>query len=196
MKRWQEILGITLCWLIQAGLVVRFWGRVPLWVMLPLVLLAFVLADLISALFHWFFDTWFEVDTPVLGPIIRPFREHHTDPLSILQHDLIGTAGPACWLGVFALVPAFWAAPWLAFLLSWVATFATQADTVHQWSHARGAPFGWARWLQRHGVLQSPEDHDRHHVPPHKQGWATLAGWWNPVLDRALPYLERVIRAF
>ncbi|KAF0241984.1 MAG: fatty acid [Planctomycetota bacterium] len=45
--------------------------------------LGYVLADFATGLAHWFCDTFFEEDTPVLGPLlIRSFREHHRDPLS------------------------------------------------------------------------------------------------------------------
>ena len=51
-------------------------------------LAGYVAADIGSGTLHWFFDTWLSAKTPVLGSMfVRPFREHHVDPLAITRHD-------------------------------------------------------------------------------------------------------------
>lgn len=54
-------------------------------------------ADLVSGLAHGFCDTFFEEETPVIGPIlIRPFREHHRDPLAMVRHGFLEMNGNTC----------------------------------------------------------------------------------------------------
>jgi ubiquitin-conjugating enzyme E2 variant len=196
MPRWLEILGLILCGLLQLALTVKFWGQLSFVWMIPLVILALVAADLVAALIHWFFDTWFTPETPIIGGIIAPFREHHIDQLAILKNDFVGTAGGPSWIGVFVLVPVIiWGGPVWAFFLGWLANFASQGDTVHRAIHLRERAPWPIKVLQRLHLVQTFQQHDGHHTPPHHNGWAILTGWWNPVLDVVLPRVERAIRS-
>src|SRR3954470_432101 len=43
-------------------------------------LVGILLSDFTSGFMHWAFDTWGQVDTPILGAVaIRTFRHHHVD---------------------------------------------------------------------------------------------------------------------
>eukprot|EP01095_Lingulamoeba_sp_RSL-Kostka_P018203 TRINITY_DN988_c1_g1_i1.p1 TRINITY_DN988_c1_g1~~TRINITY_DN988_c1_g1_i1.p1 ORF type:complete len:135 (-),score=22.14 TRINITY_DN988_c1_g1_i1:33-437(-) len=48
-----------------------------------------VMADFLSGVVHWFFDTYASVNTPVIGTIVRSFREHHLYPKAMCEHDFI-----------------------------------------------------------------------------------------------------------
>ena len=74
---------------VQVAVLVRTWGKLPLWELAALVLAGYVLADLFTGLLHWFFDTWGSPETPVLGQVIAPFRQHHQTPLDIVRHDFL-----------------------------------------------------------------------------------------------------------
>lgn len=80
-----------------------------LWFLLvPAMILAWIVSDFIGGVVHWAGDTWGSVDLPLLGPaLIRPFREHHVDPLAITRHDFIETNAACALAGTPILFDAF-----------------------------------------------------------------------------------------
>lgn len=157
-----------------------------------------VLADLLSGLFHYWADERADECMPFLGRnVIVPFREHHADPRAITRHDLSETNGDNALGALLVLGP----------LLAWVPAAPTPSqlalsalglglglgvlvtNQVHQWAHARHAPRA-VRWLQRRGLLLSPAHHARHHRA-HDRAYCITAGWCNVLLDRVLPRAPR-----
>jgi hypothetical protein len=63
-------------------------------------------ADLLTGVIHWACDTWGDEETPLLGPgLIYSFREHHRDPLAMLDHDWVEVNGHAARGGPAAGAP-------------------------------------------------------------------------------------------
>ena len=166
--------------------------------------LGYALADIISGVVHWFCDTFFHEDTPVIGrAFIHPFREHHSDPLAITRHDFFEVNGSNCLALIpLLLVVLFFGAPRAGepvpavFAQSLVlalalATFAT--NQVHKWAH-QPRPSRPVRLLQRTGLVLSPAHHEQHHSAPYRQAYCITAGWLDPVLDRARVF-ERIEHA-
>jgi ubiquitin-conjugating enzyme E2 variant len=163
---------------------------------LPIALGALILADFGSGVVHWAFDRWGDVDTPLIGPnLIRTFREHHTDPAAMTRHSFVesngGPAMAACGLLSLGLaIPGI-----VTSALFWLSAFVFFTNVIHGWAHKRApAP---ARWLQRHGLILSPQHHGGHHTWPHDHGYCITTGWCNPVLDYfgVWDKAERVITA-
>lgn len=148
--------------------------------------------DLTSGVVHWFCDTFFAEDTPVLGPLlIGPFREHHTDPLAMTRRDFLCTnrTNVAAITAVLALLlvarqgaaemPSLFAdAWWMAYALAVALT-----NEGHKLAHAPRVP-AVAAWLQRRGLIVSPAHHARHHDGAYGRAFCVTTGWCNPVLDR------------
>lgn len=168
--------------------------------------LGYLLADIVSGLVHWFCDTFFHDDTPLIGrAFIHPFREHHSDPLGITRHGFFEVNGNNC-LALLPLVTAvlllgeprqgeavpalFVQSTVLAFAL---VTFAT--NQFHKWAHQE-RPVPAVRWLQATGLILSPAHHGRHHSQPYRQAYCITAGWLDPVLDgtHILERIERLLR--
>lgn len=143
-----------------------------------------LLADLVSGLVHWGFDTWGTETTPVLGrSFIRPFREHHVDPLGITRHDWIETNGnnaigtlPVLLLGL-ALPPGPAAA-----VCGWLAFWVMATNQIHKWAHQPSVPAPVA-WLQRNGLVLGKAHHATHHAAPHDGAYCITLGLFNPLLD-------------
>jgi len=177
----------------------------PGWLLLPTGVAALLCADLLSGLVHWIGDRFFQESTPILGPmLIRPFREHHRDPLAITRHgffELCGNNALAVLAPVLLLlllgapprssVRAFAGNAFVVFLA--IAIFAT--NQFHKWAHAAETARP-VRWLQAARVILSPTVHAQHHRGDFSRGYCVTTGWLNPVLDalHVLPRCERALR--
>lgn len=171
------------------------------------ILFGYVIADFVTGTVHWFCDTFFSGESPIIGKIlIQPFRDHHTYPLRITQHKFVEQDTSS----FFLLLPV------LAYLVLNV-EFSIANKTVYFWSNAVvGLSTGlfltnvFHRWaheqkvprlvgiLQRSGLILQPVRHRRHHHRNHDHAFCVTSGWLNPVLDsvRFFPRLEALTRYF
>lgn len=152
---------------------------------------AWLMADLLSGLVHWWEDRYGDPSWPVLGPlVVEPNIRHHEDQKAFLAPSVWGrnwTAAAPAWTlaGILAACGMHWMAASLAAL--------GLANEVHAWAHQRcSRPI---RGLQLLGVLQSPEQHAEHHRRPFDRNYCTMTDWLNPVLSRVEFWaaIERVI---
>jgi ubiquitin-conjugating enzyme E2 variant len=190
---WAAMTAASALWLVLAARLVgtettsfRFW-----WLGVG-VALGYLAADFFSGLVHWFCDTFFEEDTPLIGRmLIEPFREHHRDPLAMTRHGLAEIAGNSC-LAIAPLLAAvaFLAPPATGAPLSLAAhsallTFAVGAvitNQFHKWAHLPAAPRMVAS-LQQAGLVLRPAHHAGHHRTQ-AEAYCVATGWMNPFLDR------------
>ena len=198
-----EAAGIVVCsalWLVLAG---RAWRSIDSTADIGLAVLslivAYAAADCMSGLAHWFCDTFFDEDTPVIGPaLIQPFREHHRDPLAMTRHGflelngnnclgLVAPLGATVWLG--PLAPTGVLATFLTSLLTFFFLAVAVTNRLHGWAHASDVPM-LVRWMQERGLILSPERHAAHHRAPYAQAYCVTHGWMNGPLDR-VRFFER-----
>jgi ubiquitin-conjugating enzyme E2 variant len=154
--------------------------------------LGFLTADVASGFVHWFSDTYLGEGTKVVGPmLIAPFREHHRDPLAIARHCWLERNGNNCLASLPILVVASfggwdlsqcWGALASGFFFASALTLCL-ANQIHAWAHAVDPP-RFVRWLQRNGLLLSPERHRTHHESFERRGFAIVCGWSNRWLDQ------------
>lgn len=157
-------------------------------------LLAWLFADLVTGIFHWWEDRLGNPDMPVLGKwLIVPNRLHHSEPALFLQGSLLDRNLAAL---VTASIIAAAAIALGGSPLFWIvaAIGGGLANEVHALTHRRPVPQLLAA-LQDMGVLQSPRQHAGHHMPPSDRCYCVLTDWLNPVLDRLKVWhrLERVL---
>ncbi len=176
------------------------------WWMIPLAFVLGVLcADFATGAVHWFCDRFFDETTPVLGQaLIRPFREHHVDPQGMVRHGLLELHGNSAIpviavLGAANLSESSPASPGGVALQLWLFSLCASSmatNQFHRWAHAPSVP-GPVRWLQRHGVILSPERHALHHGGRFDRSYCMTSGWMNPLLDRIdfFGRIERGLRA-
>lgn len=160
------------------------------WWVLPL---AMVLADFLSGVVHWWFDTRVRPGPGLLGRVAINFLDHHVHPG---RSAATGFAATSWRVAVFVTAPllvcAVAAPPGAgqAWLL-WLAVLSLVIAQTHKEAHKR-RPAALVRWLQRWHLCLPPEAHRRHHRN-HRLAYCVFTGWWNPLLDR-MGFWERLDR--
>jgi hypothetical protein len=179
-------------------------GELGLWAMLVFVpLAACVAADVVSGVVHCAADNIGSESTPVLGQaFIRPFREHHRDPLAITRHGFVDTNGNNCLVNLLVLVPTYVFAPvttsalglaWGMFMVFFTLAIAL-TNQVHKWAHMETPP-PFAVVMQRWNIILPKSVHQIHHTPPFDRYYCITNGWMNPVLER-LGVFDALVRTF
>jgi hypothetical protein len=166
---------------------------------------AWLLADFISGLVHWWEDralvgaSRFEF----INSVRADNERHHQTPGYFLRYtwwENINTTAPAAWL-LAAVLWLIGSPP----LLCLTCFFLGIGNLVHRWSHERteNRPVA-VTWLQRTGLLISPSHHSGHHFvrgkPVEREDssirFCVMSSWLNPILDRIgfFSALERLLR--
>ncbi|MBZ5713727.1 fatty acid desaturase family protein [Nannocystis pusilla] len=160
--------------------------------LLPLaLLLGYLTADFVSGFVHFLADNIGSTRTPFFGPVfIRPFREHHVDPLAITRHDFLEVNGANCLISLPVLIGTWYFVPIHGtaslFFAAYIGLFLFGiflTNQFHSWAHNPSPP-AWIRRLQRTGLILGPEHHARHHTPPFNTYYCITSGWLNPILAR------------
>lgn len=212
--RWLHVTS-TLVYLVYAGLLVSDYvtllnnagGNTALIATLAITpLIGYVLADFASGFVHFLGDTFGNEKTPIVGKaFIYAFREHHIDEKAITRHDFFYTNGNNCLVSLpvmlflhhvlFGLTITY---PWLgviysALLFLVISIFFT--NQIHKWAH-QDKPNAIAKWLQRQGIILTPERHKLHHTAPFTSDYCITTGWLNPMLRKTgfFPFAKAVLR--
>lgn len=152
----------------------------PLFHWVGFVFTAWIAADFITGLIHWWEDRYSNPKWPILGPLVaEPNELHHTQPAAFL-------AGSYLWRNSTALVPALIVAICCGIIGQWwwalTAFFCSQANEVHCWAHRGGTP-AIIRRVQETGLFQGPRHHAKHHTEPHDSHFCVMTNFLNPLLD-------------
>ncbi len=199
-----ELGGMMLATGLAGWLVWRLAHSAPSGWWAPLAIFCGILAaDFTSGLFHWGFDTWGGVDTPILGRLaIRTFREHHVDQKAITRHDFVETNGHNFTLTVVStstglyLMHVFGDGPHEHGLvstffgmacISW-SLFIAFTSQIHKYGHMDQPP-AIAAFLQRMRLILTKEHHQQHHSAPYDRAYCITVGWMNGPL-RAVRFFE------
>lgn len=186
---------------------VRLYEIKMFWWALVAVPIALIGGDLVTGLVHWFADTYFSEDTPIIGPsLVKPFRLHHVYPRDITTHNVVEVVGNSCILAVPVLgfcLYLLWLLPesgWLAFKTVYVALLAVATvltNQFHKWAHQE-KPSSLVRWMQRRRLVLEPAHHELHHTAPYNLHYCITNGWLNPLLNRIKFFrrLEALLRLF
>jgi hypothetical protein len=172
----------------------------PTFVLLAIVT-GFFVADFISGIFHWFFDTWFSPDTPLIGKaFVRTFREHHVDPTAITRHDFVETNGSNILAGGVLVAVGHWFAEaetaFAAVALLFAGLFMSITSQVHKWAHSERVP-RLVALLQRARLILTKATHAAHHKAPFDRAYCITSGALNATLHytRFFRFLEWLISA-
>src|SRR5688572_27214021 len=160
-----------------------------------------LVADFVSGFVHFLADNFFEADTPIIGAtFVRPFREHHADPLAITTHGFVHANGGNTLVTLplmtpMALLVPIEDSPFATTIAAVTFSFLVPiwlTNQIHKWAHMP-APPRVVRLLQRSGIILANEHHDWHHKSPFDTYYCITVGAWNPLLER-IKFFERLER--
>lgn len=175
-----------------------------LWTLfIPGFILGWIAADFACGFVHWLADTWGSADMPILGAaLIRPFREHHVDPLAMTKHDFVETNAAASLGGIpvyigCLFIPIGADKPFFSlcfFFLFSLTIFGLFTNQIHKWAHNKNAP-KIIQALQKRHLILNPMHHKIHHTPPFNKYYCITTGWLNPFLKAIhfFPTCEKLI---
>ncbi|WP_149496206.1 fatty acid desaturase CarF family protein [Roseiconus lacunae] len=157
------------------------------------ILAAWLLADFITGVFHWFEDRYLD-DTQSLEfarGLATDNQLHHERPTAMLLSTH--------WQNMRSAAIVAWPLAMLAWSMGapvwfWLGlAFAAFGNLVHRFAHEprRKLP-RWIRGLQEFGLFISREHHDSHHremgrlIPKSRAAiaYCPMTDWVNPLLDR------------
>ncbi len=179
----------ALVWLIATPRV-----QLPAWPwIVAALLLGIYLADLMSGILHWAFDTWFDADITFIRRMVLQVREHHIHPQRIFDITFYHDAGTLSWIALLLTAPAvlgslLGAVPRaVGFLLVETAVVFSPLLVFmlvfHKCGHRARNP-AVVRWLQATGLLLSPRHHMQHHGGNHDFNYCIVNGWGDNTLGR------------
>lgn len=155
------------------------------------ILLAILVADLLTGIFHWWEDRYGNPDWPILGKyIIQPNIKHHQDPMFFCKGNYWNRNSTT-------LIPSFLMAGLCYYLnfyfLTLVFFIASQSNEIHCWEHTKTNRF--IKLLQKCYILQNKKTHALHHKRPYDTNYCVMTMVVNPILNRIYfwYFLEKAI---
>lgn len=142
--------------------------------------LAILVADLLTGIFHWWEDRYGNPDWPIIGKyIIQPNIRHHKDPMSFCK----GNYWTRNWTTIIpSLLLSFIFYLMGYYFFSLVFVFASQSNEIHCWEHTKTNRL--IRLLQNYNILQNKKTHALHHKRPYDTNYCVMTMVVNPVLNQ------------
>jgi len=163
------------------------------------ILLTWLVTDFISGLFHWLEDSYGHPHLPIVGHYVtKPDLLHHYNPRRFVANSWFSSADLLMLVGLAGLLIAA-AIGRLSPMVVVSAALGVNANQVHKWCHRTRRENGWiVVTLQRLHLVQSPRQHNRHHLGRKDTCYCILTDFLNPLLDacrfwRALEFLVHAL---
>ncbi|XVF03904.1 hypothetical protein REPUB_Repub05bG0033600 [Reevesia pubescens] len=147
----------------------------------------YILADLLSGVYHWSVDNYGDASTPIFGSQIEAFQGHRKWPWIVTRHQFANNLYvPARGITLTVLpINTLCNDPVIQGFVSICAGCIMFSQQFHAWSHvtkSKLAPLVVA--LQDIGVLVSRSHHSGHHRPPYNSNYCIVSGVCNNFLDK------------
>jgi hypothetical protein len=149
------------------------------------VVVTWLVTDFISGFVHWLEDSYGHPHMPVIGRYItKPDLLHHYQPRRFVANSWFSSSDLLLILCSASLLAAL-ALGRLGPMVVLGAVLGVNANQIHKWCHRTPRENGAVIVaLQRLHLVQSPQQHRRHHLEKKDAAYCVLTGFLNPVLDR------------
>ena len=147
--------------------------------------LAILFADFIMGLYHWFKDSYFNPHTPIIGKsIIWNSRLHHVKPRYILQSSNLNIIWESALWTMYWMIFVFKIFGFNTFNITLFIAISLN-DVIHKYAHMQNNERPYlATLLQNCGLLQSYEDHHKHHTGSHITTYCAMTPYLNNILEK------------
>ncbi|XP_075672305.1 fatty acid desaturase 4, chloroplastic-like [Castanea sativa] len=150
-------------------------------------LVGYVLADLMTGVYHWGIDNYGSDSTPIFGSQIDAFQRHHKWPWIITRTEFANLSHVLARAVTFTVLPMVFASNDPIFhafvaVCSGCIMFSLQ---FHAWAHITKSQLPpLVNALQDMGLLVSRSKHANHHRPPYNNNYCMVSGVWNEFLGK------------
>lgn len=164
------------------------------WYVLALAVAAgLFVADFLTGLLHWAFDTWFDECVGPIRRVVVIVREHHIYPQNIFRYRFIDECGPVSLAALSSTAPVYLCVtldgtrPSLGGFAAVVGCLVISVCMVamlqtHKLGHRRTRSRA-LRLLQGAHLVMSARHHSRHHCGRRDIRYCLINGWADLVLD-------------
>lgn len=150
---------------------------------------AYAVADLASGVVHFLLDNYGSPAMPVIGQkFVKPFRDHHTDPMAMTQGDFIAVNADNVFVCLPVIIPAFFFLdtarhPYAGSFIVGLVAGVIMTNQLHKWAHLPAVPRLVAA-AQRRGLVLSKHHHSVHHSGSYDRNYCITWGRLDAVLNR------------
>ena len=135
------------------------------------ILLGYILADLLSGIYHFFTDRGYNIKSQV-----DLFQRHHDVPEELdfdYRPMVIGI--PFLLMALAGFYPLFWIVLGSALSIS---------QFIHYYTHQ--TPPAPIAFLQKFGIIMGKVHHDEHHKGEHDANYCIISGWNNWWMNKVI----------
>lgn len=164
--------------------------------LVALVLAAYAVADLASGIVHFLLDNYGSPETPVIGQkFVKPFRDHHTDPMAMTQGDFIAVNADNVFVCLPVIIPTFFFLdtgryPYAGVFIVGLVAGVIMTNQLHKWAHMPAVP-RVVDIAQRRGIVLSKQHHSVHHSGAYDRNYCITWGHLDSVLNRFVTLRKR-----
>lgn len=144
-----------------------------------------VAADVTIAAVHWAMDTYGNPKCPVLGKaVFGPNLFHHIFPRALLKNSCLKSSDTSIAAGALIVAVA-----WSIGMFGWKACLfggvVAMINMIHRWSHSTPKENGsFITWLHKLKLIQTQQNHARHHIGEQNTNYAAFTNFVNPILEK------------
>lgn len=145
------------------------------------VIFLFLLADLVTGMFHFFVDQYGVMNGKVMTNSINLLLYHHKFPQKMLSQSYWEITGHVYKISIIVFVGSLYFGFYWELLLFLL--FCSNSNMIHKWSHQKYSDLSpIVQYLQKYKIIQSKKHHNKHHNGYFNSNYCIMTNFLNPIL--------------